>query len=231
LLEKLCSATQRRVGPWDNSNFGRTVYGDHERFIETYFARVWGVYLTGDSATKDEDGYYRISGRIDHVINVSGHRIRTAEVELARARHKSVAEAAVVSFPNPIKGQGMYAFVSLIDGTPRSEELKTELSDLVRSTIGCIATIDVIQWADGLPPTRSGKIVRRVLQKIASGRVEELGDVSIVSDPGGVDSLIRERIEIISACASLHSPEPPLRQRITAERQRSQRNHMGTLRE
>jgi len=183
--------------PWPGMS--RTVYGDHERFVENYFARVWGLYFTGDSARKDEDGYYWISGRIDDVINVSGHRIGTAEVELALGKHKLVAEAAVVGYPHPIKGQGMHAFVSLIDGTPRSEELKTELTDLVRSAIGPIATIDRIQWADRLPRTRSGKIVRRVLQKIACGRVDELGDVSIVSDPGVVESLIRQRIQTISA--------------------------------
>jgi acetyl-CoA synthetase len=183
--------------PWPG--MCRTIYGDHERFVETYFARVWGMYFTGDSGRKDEDGYYWISGRIDDVINVSGHRIGTAEVESALSRHELVAEAAVVGFPHPLKGQGMYAFVSLVSDAPRSEELKRELTDLVRATIGPIATIDLLQWVDGLPRTRSGKVVRRVLQKIASGRLDELGDTSIVSDPDVLESLIRERIQIISA--------------------------------
>ncbi len=178
--------------PWPG--MARTVYGDHERFKETYFSQVPGLYFTGDGAKKDEDGYYWIIGRIDDVINVSGHRLGTAEVESALVLHKSVAEAAVVGYPHPVKGQGIYAFVTLNTGVKSSEELKSELVKLVRTEIGPIATIDVIQWADALPKTRSGKIMRRILQKIAAGKADELGDLSTIADPSVIEKLIKESI-------------------------------------
>ena len=178
--------------PWPG--MARTVYGDHLRFKETYFSQVPGMYFTGDGARKDEDGYYWISGRIDDVINVSGHRLGTAEVESALVLHEDVAEAAVVGFPHEVKGQGIYAFVTLNTGIEKSEALKKELVQLVRTEIGPIATPDVIQWADSLPKTRSGKILRRLLQKIAAGRLDALGDTSAVADPGVLERLINERI-------------------------------------
>ena len=178
--------------PWPG--MARTVYGDHERFKETYFSQVPGMYFTGDGARRDEDGYYWIIGRIDDVINVSGHRLGTAEVESALVLHKMVAEAAVVGFPHPIKGQGIYAFITLNTGAVKSDELKIELVKSVRAEIGPIATIDVIQWADSLPKTRSGKIMRRILQKIASGKLDELGDTSTIADPNVIESLIGDRV-------------------------------------
>jgi len=176
--------------PWPG--MARTVFGDHERFKETYFSQVPGMYFTGDGAKRDEDGYYWIIGRIDDVINVSGHRLGTAEIESALVLHDKVAEAAVVGFPHPVKGQGIYAFVTLNSGVPKSNDLKKELVSLVRSEIGPIATIDVVQWADALPKTRSGKIMRRILQKIAAGKTDEIGDTSTIADPGVVDQLIQE---------------------------------------
>jgi len=179
--------------PWPG--MARTVFGDHERFKETYFSQVPGMYFTGDGAKRDEDGYYWIIGRIDDVINVSGHRLGTAEIESALVLHDKVAEAAVVGFPHPVKGQGIYAFVTLNSGVGKTDDLKTELVKLVRSEIGPIATVDVVQWADALPKTRSGKIMRRILQKIAAGKTGEIGDTSTIADPGVVDQLIQERIE------------------------------------
>ena len=176
--------------PWPG--MARTVYGDHDRFIETYFSRVPGMYFTGDGAKKDEDGYFWITGRIDDVINVSGHRLGTAEVESALVLHNYVAEAAVVGFPHPIKGQGIYAYVSLNKDIEKTDELREELISLVRTEIGPIATIDVLQWADSLPKTRSGKILRRVLKKIAAGKYDELGDISTIADPAVLDDLISE---------------------------------------
>ncbi len=180
--------------PWPG--IARTVYGDHERFIETYFSLVPGMYFTGDGAKKDEDGYFWIIGRIDDVINVSGHRLGTAEIESALVLHSLVAEAAVVGCPHPIKGQGIYAFVTLNTGVEKSDELKTELIRLVRAEIGPIATIDALQWADGLPKTRSGKIMRRILQKIVAGKSNELGDISTIADPTVIEKLVNERISI-----------------------------------
>ena len=177
--------------PWPG--MARTVYGDHERFKETYFSQAPGMYFTGDGAKKDEDGYYWIIGRIDDVINVSGHRLGTAEIESALVLHDKVAEAAVVGFPHDQKGQGIYAFVTLNSGVAKSDDLKRELVKLVRSEIGPIATIDVLQWADALPKTRSGKIMRRILQKIAAGKADEIGDTSTIADPSVVDQLIQER--------------------------------------
>ena len=176
--------------PWPG--IARTLYGDHERFIETYFSQVPGMYFSGDGAKKDEDGYFWIIGRIDDVINVSGHRLGTAEVESALVLHKLVAEAAVVGYPHPVKGQGIYAFVTLNTGVGKADEIKKELINLVRSEIGPIATIDVLQWADALPKTRSGKIMRRILQKIAAGKADEVGDISTIADPTVVETLIKE---------------------------------------
>jgi len=172
----------------------RTVYGDHERFIDTYFKTYPGMYFTGDGCRRDEDGYYWITGRVDDVINVSGHRIGTAEVESALVSHAKVAEAAVVGFPHDIKGQGIYAYVTLVAGETTSEELRKELVGHVRKEIGPIATPDFIQWAPGLPKTRSGKIMRRILRKIAENAPEQLGDTSTLADPAVVQSLVNERL-------------------------------------
>ncbi|TXI47317.1 MAG: acetate--CoA ligase [Lysobacter sp.] len=172
----------------------RTVYGDHERFIDTYFKTYPGTYFTGDGCRRDEDGYYWITGRVDDVINVSGHRIGTAEVESALVSHEKVAEAAVVGFPHDIKGQGIYAYVTLVAGETTSEELRKELVAHVRKEIGPIATPDFIQWAPGLPKTRSGKIMRRILRKIAENAPDQLGDTSTLADPAVVQSLVNERL-------------------------------------
>lgn len=180
--------------PWPG--MARSVYGDHERFRETYFSQVQGMYFTGDAAKQDEDGYFWIIGRIDDVINVSGHRLGTAELESALVLHSSVAEAAVVGFPHPIKGQGIYAFVILRAGVQPSDELRKELAGEVRKEIGPIAKIDVIQFTDGLPKTRSGKIMRRILKKIAAGKYDELGDTSTIADETVIDKLIENRVDI-----------------------------------
>ncbi len=180
--------------PWPG--IARTVYGDHERFVNTYFSQVPGMYFTGDGARKDEDGYFWIIGRIDDVINVSGHRMGTAEIESALVLHKDVAEAAVVGFPHSIKGQGIYAFVILKSNAAPSDALKKELVGQVRKEIGPIATIDVIQFVEGLPKTRSGKIMRRILKKIAAGRVDELGDTSTIADESVIDKLIEDRVDV-----------------------------------
>jgi acetyl-CoA synthetase len=172
----------------------RTVYGDHQRFIETYFSAYPGNYFTGDGARRDEDGYYWITGRVDDVINVSGHRIGTAEVESALVAHPKVAEAAVVGCPHDIKGQGIYAYVTLVAGETGSDELKKELVAWVRKEIGPIATPDYIQWAPGLPKTRSGKIMRRILRKIGENQPDQLGDISTLADPGVVKNLVEERL-------------------------------------
>ncbi|MCF7221787.1 acetate--CoA ligase [Marilutibacter chinensis] len=171
----------------------RTVYGDHQRFIDTYFKTYPGMYFTGDGCRRDADGYYWITGRVDDVINVSGHRIGTAEVESALVSHPKVAEAAVVGFPHDVKGQGIYAYVTLIAGEASSEELRKELIAHVRKEIGPIATPDHLQWAPGLPKTRSGKIMRRILRKIAENAPDQLGDTSTLADPTVVDSLVKER--------------------------------------
>ncbi|QWP77381.1 acetate--CoA ligase [Lysobacter sp. K5869] len=172
----------------------RTVYGDHQRFIETYFKTYPGNYFTGDGCRRDADGYYWITGRVDDVINVSGHRIGTAEVESALVLHPKVAEAAVVGFPHDLKGQGIYAYVTLIAGEAPSEELRKELVAWVRKEIGPIATPDHLQWAPGLPKTRSGKIMRRILRKIAENAPDQLGDTSTLADPSVVESLVNERL-------------------------------------
>jgi acetyl-CoA synthetase len=178
--------------PWPG--LMRRVYGDPERFKNTYFIQFPGVFTTGDGARVDEDGYFWLMGRIDDVINVSGHRMGTAEIESALVSHEKVAEAAVVGMPHDIKGQGIYAFVTLKTGVPKSEELKKELIAHVRKEIGPIATPDKIQFADALPKTRSGKIMRRILTKIAAGTVDQLGDTSTLADPSVVDILVKERL-------------------------------------
>jgi len=170
----------------------RTVYGDHERFVTTYFSTYPGRYFTGDGARRDEDGYYWITGRVDDVLNISGHRMGTAEVESALVAHPKVAEAAVVGYPHDLKGQGIYAYVLLISGAEPSDELKKELVKQVRTEIGPIASPDVLHFTPGLPKTRSGKIMRRILRKIAEGEYGSLGDTSTLADPGVVDTLVEE---------------------------------------
>jgi acetyl-CoA synthetase len=177
--------------PWPG--LMRTVYGDPERFKETYFMQFPGKYTAGDGARRDEDGYYWITGRIDDVINVSGHRMGTAEIESALVSHPQVAEAAVVGYPHEIKGTSIYAFVTLNRGVEKSDELKKELVQYVRSEIGPIATPEKLQWADALPKTRSGKIMRRILKRIAAGDIENLGDTTTLADPSVVDKLVAER--------------------------------------
>ena len=172
----------------------RTVFGDHERFVQTYFSTFAGKYFTGDGCRRDEDGYYWITGRVDDVINVSGHRMGTAEVESALVAHDKVAEAAVVGYPHDIKGQGIYAYVTLNAGEQHSEELRKELVQWVRKEIGPIASPDLIQWAPGLPKTRSGKIMRRILRKIAANEHDALGDTSTLADPAVVDELVENRM-------------------------------------
>ncbi|MEM1174192.1 MAG: acetate--CoA ligase [Pseudomonadota bacterium] len=171
----------------------RTVYGDHQRFIDTYFSTFSNVYTTGDGCRRDEDGYYWITGRVDDVLNVSGHRMGTAEIESALVSHDSVAEAAVVGYPHDIKGQGIYAYVTLMEGVDSSDALLGELQQWVRKEIGPIAKPDLIQWAPGLPKTRSGKIMRRILRKVAANEYGELGDTSTLADPSVVDDLIENR--------------------------------------
>ncbi len=177
--------------PWPGMM--RTVYGNHKRFKETYFSQFPGLYQTGDSARKDEDGYFWIMGRIDDVIKVSGHRLGTAEIESSLVSHPTVAESAVVGYPHDIKGEAIYAFVTLKEGVDKSENLKSELITHVRNTIGPIAKPEKLQFADALPKTRSGKIMRRILRKIASGQIDELGDTTTLADPSVVDTLVRER--------------------------------------
>ena len=171
----------------------RTIYGDHQRFVETYFSTFEGSYFTGDGARRDEDGYYWITGRVDDVLNVSGHRMGTAEIESALVAHKDVAEAAVVGYPHDIKGQGIYAYVTLMGGVKSSDELRAELQQWVRKEIGPIAKPDLLQWAPGLPKTRSGKIMRHILRKVAADDFGNLGDTSTLADPSVVDDLIANR--------------------------------------
>jgi acetyl-CoA synthetase len=171
----------------------RTVYRDHDRFVGTYFHAYPGLYFTGDGARRDEDGYYWITGRVDDVINVSGHRLGTAEVESALVAHPQVAEAAVVGYPHDLKGQGIYAYVTLKSDAQPNEALQRELGQWVRKHIGPIATPDLIQWAPALPKTRSGKIMRRILRKIAANDCADLGDVSTLADSTVVEGLIGNR--------------------------------------
>ncbi len=181
--------------PWPGQM--RTIYGDHDRFEETYFKMYPGYYFTGDGCSRDKDGYYWITGRVDDVINVSGHRMGTAEVESALVLHKAVAEAAVVGFPHDIKGQGIYAYVTLMDDVEGTDDLKKELVKFVRNEIGAIAAPDILHFTPGLPKTRSGKIMRRILRKIAANESEQLGDVSTLADPTVVESLIENHEKLI----------------------------------
>jgi len=191
LLEGECEGILVFDYPWPSQ--ARTLYGDHQRFIDTYFSSYPGYYFAGDGAKRDKDGYYWITGRVDDVINVSGHRMGTAEVESALVLHEHVAEAAVVGYPHDIKGQGIYAYVTLNIGIVASDELKKELIQLVRKEIGPIASPDIIQWAPGLPKTRSGKIMRRILRKVAANETEQLGDTSTLADPTVVENIIKNR--------------------------------------
>ena len=191
ILEGPCSGNLVLLDSWPGQM--RTVYGDHQRFVDTYFKQFPGMYFTGDGARRDEDGYYWITGRVDDVINVSGHRLGTAEVESALVGHAKVAEAAVVGFPHDLKGQGIYAYVTLKTGETPNEALRKELVGWVRKEIGAIASPDFIQWAPSLPKTRSGKIMRRILRKIAANDFKELGDTSTLAEPAVVDDLIKNR--------------------------------------
>jgi len=192
LLEGAASGNLILTASWPGQM--RTVYGDHERFGQTYFSAYPGNYFTGDGARRDADGYYWITGRVDDVINVSGHRLGTAEVESALVAHEDVAEAAVVGFPHDIKGQGIYAYVTLMSGIEPDDDLRSELVQWVRKEIGPIASIDHLQWAPGLPKTRSGKIMRRILRKIAANEHDQLGDTSTLADPAVVEDLISNRL-------------------------------------
>jgi acetyl-CoA synthetase len=171
----------------------RSLYGNHDRFVQTYFSTYKGKYFTGDGCRRDEDGYYWITGRVDDVINLSGHRMGTAEVESALVAHPKVSEAAVVGYPHDIKGQGIYCYVTLMAGETGNDELHDELRKWVRKEIGPIATPDLLQFAPGLPKTRSGKIMRRILRKIAEDDFSNLGDTSTLAEPAVVDDLIENR--------------------------------------
>ncbi|MDJ0449751.1 acetate--CoA ligase [Methylocystis sp. JR02] len=191
VLEGACEGNLVIADSWPGQV--RTVFGDHERFVQTYFSTYSGKYFTGDGARRDADGYYWITGRVDDVINVSGHRLGTAEIESALVAHEKVSEAAVVGYPHDLKGQGIYAYVTLMEGAHPTEHLRKELVKWVREEIGPIATPDVIQFAPGLPKTRSGKIMRRILRKIAEGEFGSLGDTSTLAEPGVVEELVRGR--------------------------------------
>ncbi len=191
-LEGECQGNLVIKHPWPGQM--RTLYGDHQRFIDTYFSQYPGMYFSGDGCKRDADGYYWITGRVDDVLNISGHRLGTAEIESALVLHSAVAEAAVVGYPHEIKGQGIYAYVTLMAGKETSEELKEELVQLVRKEIGAFAKPDVIQWAPGLPKTRSGKIMRRILRKVAENELENLGDTSTLADPSVVKDIIENRV-------------------------------------
>ena len=171
----------------------RTVYGDHQRFIDTYFTAYPGYYFTGDGARRDTDGYWWITGRVDDVLNVSGHRLGTAEIESALVSHDDIAEAAVVGYPHDVKGQGIYCYVTLMGGRKAEDEDIAEIKAWVRQEIGPVATPDLIQFAPGLPKTRSGKIMRRILRKIAENDFSNLGDTSTLADPSVVEDLIENR--------------------------------------
>ena len=172
----------------------RSVYGDHQRCIDTYFTTYPGYYFTGDSARRDDDGYYWVTGRVDDVINVSGHRLGTAEIESALVLHPAVAEAAVVGYPHDIKGQGIYAYVTLMSGTEESEDLRRDLLKFVTKEIGAFARPEVVQFAPELPKTRSGKIMRRILRKLAANELDNLGDTTTLAEPAVVEQLIASRI-------------------------------------
>lgn len=190
-LEGECQGNLAIKFPWPGQM--RSVYGDHNRFIETYFSQYPGMYCSGDGCKRDADGYYWITGRVDDVLNISGHRLGTAEIESALVLHKKIAEAAVVGYPHDIKGQGIYAYVTPMSGVETSDELKQELVELVRKEIGPFANPDIIQWAPGLPKTRSGKIMRRILRKVAENEIDNLGDTSTLADPSVVDDIIANR--------------------------------------
>ena len=194
IQEGPCTGNLVMIDSWPGQ--ARTVYGDHDRFIQTYFSNFRGMYFTGDGARRDEDGYYWITGRVDDVLNVSGHRMGTAEIESAMVSHPHVSEAAVVGYPHDIKGQGIYVYVTLNKGIDYTSELEVDLRNWVRKEIGPIATPDVIQNAPGLPKTRSGKIMRRILRKIAAGEFKNLGDTSTLADPTVVEHLIDNRVEL-----------------------------------
>lgn len=191
VLDGVCEGNLCMIESWPGQM--RTLFGDHDRFESTYFSTFDGMYFTGDGARRDADGYYWITGRVDDVINVSGHRMGTAEVESAINEHNSVAESAVVGYPHDVKGQGIYAYVTLREGEVARDALKAEIIALVRKDIGPIASPDIIQWAVGLPKTRSGKIMRRILRKVAANEIEDLGDISTLSDPSVVENLIAGR--------------------------------------
>jgi acetyl-CoA synthetase len=200
----------------------RTVFGDHQRFIDTYFKTFPGRYFTGDGAKRDEDGYYWITGRVDDVLNVAGHRLGTAEIESALVAHPKVAEAAVVGYPHDIKGQGIYAYVTLNAGEQPNDALRSELREWVKKEIGAIAAPDLLQWAPSLPKTRSGKIMRRILRKIAANEHDQLGDTSTLADPSVVDSLVRERMnrpagEVAAAAESAAPKSAPKRKKKSGQ--------------
>jgi acetyl-CoA synthetase len=197
ILEGPCEGNLVILDSWPGQM--RTVFGDHERFVQTYFSTFKGMYFTGDGARRDADGYYWITGRVDDVLNVSGHRLGTAEIESALVAHPAVAEAAVVGFPHEIKGQGIYCYVILVEGVQPSEELRKELVQQVRKEIGPIATPDVIQFVPGLPKTRSGKIMRRILRKIAENEYQNLGDTTTLADPSIVPVLVEEHKRLVHA--------------------------------
>jgi len=183
-------------GSWPGQ--ARTILHDRERFIRTYFAPYPGLFFTGDGVIRDEDGYYRISGRVDDVINVSGHRLGTVELESAIASHSSVAEAAVVGYPHEVKGQGVFAYVTLMEGFHETEELRRQIVDWVRSRIGPIASPDIIQWAPALPKNRAGKILRRILTKVAANDFDNFGDTSTLADPAVVEDIVKRRQDTLS---------------------------------
>jgi len=191
ILEGVCEGNFVMLDSWPGQM--RTIHGDHKRFVETYFSTFPGKYFTGDGAKRDEDGDYRITGRVDDVINVSGHRLGTAEIESAINEHTDVAESAVVGYPHDIKGTGIYAYVTLNAGLEPSDDMKKKIVQTVRAEIGPIASPDIIQWAPGLPKTRSGKIMRRILRKIAANEEDQIGDTSTLADPAVVDDLVKNR--------------------------------------
>jgi acetyl-CoA synthetase len=224
VLEGACEGNLVLTDSWPGQM--RTVFGDHQRFIETYFKTFPGRYFTGDGARRDEDGYYWITGRVDDVLNVAGHRLGTAEIESALVAHAKVAEAAAVGYPHDIKGQGIYVYVTLIAGEQPSEPLRTELREWVRKEIGPIAAPDLIQWAPNLPKTRSGKIMRRILRKIAANEHDQLGDISTLADPSVVETLVRERMnrpasEMAAAAAAAPASEAkaPAKKRASKKKQ------------
>jgi acetyl-CoA synthetase len=221
VLEGACEGNLVLTDSWPGQM--RTVFGDHQRFIETYFKTFPGRYFTGDGARRDEDGYYWITGRVDDVLNVAGHRLGTAEIESALVAHSKVAEAAAVGYPHDIKGQGIYVYVTLIAGEQPTEPLRAELREWVRKEIGPIAAPDLIQWAPNLPKTRSGKIMRRILRKIAANEHDQLGDISTLADPSVVETLVRDRMnrpasEMQAAAAAAPAEKAPAKKRASKKK-------------